>query len=114
MSMTNDYLPPGYVIGAIWPIIFGFLGYAHFILYSNKKWTASASIIILLLFCICYPLITSGLSNLKIGNLLNSITLIMSFVVAIIVLDASKTTFKYMYPLLIWASYVNLADRLYK
>lgn len=113
MSKINDYLPPGPIIGLIWTIIFGLLGYAHFILYSNKKWFASKSIILLLLFCICYPLFTSGLSNLKIGNVLNSLTLILSFVVSIIVFDASTKAFKYMIPLLVWASYVNLADRLY-
>jgi tryptophan-rich sensory protein len=114
MSTSNDYLPPGSVIGSIWVIIFGLLGYAHFILYSNKKWLASGCIVGLLLFCISYPLLTNGLSNLKFGNILNSLTLILSFVVSIIVFDASRSAFYYMLPLLVWASYVNLADRLYK
>jgi tryptophan-rich sensory protein len=114
IGTSNDYLPPGQIIGAIWVIIFGLLGYVHFILYTNKKWFASNSILVLLLFCICYPLLTSGLSNLKIGNVLNSLTLILAFVVSIIVFDASRKSFNYMIPLLVWASYVNLADRLYK
>ena len=112
MSTVNDYLTPGYIIGAIWIVIFGLLGYAHFILYSNKKWIASTSIIILLLFCIGYPLLTNGLRNLQVGNLLNSITLILSFVVGIVVFDASRPAFTYMIPLFVWASYVNLSDRL--
>lgn len=114
LGTSNDYLPSGPIIGLIWTIIFGLLGYAHFILYSNKKWLASNSIVLLLLFCICYPLFTSGLTNLKIGNVLNSITLILSFLVSIVVFDASRSAFNYMIPLLVWASYVNLADRLYK
>ena len=114
LGIVNDYLPPGPIIGLIWTIIFGLLGYTHFILYSNKKWLASRSIILLLLFCICYPLFTSGLSNLKISNILNSLTLILAFIVSIIVFDASRSAFNYMIPLLVWASYVNLADRLSK
>jgi len=111
IGKVNPYLPPGPIIGLIWTIIFGLLGYAHFILYSNKLWIASRSIIFLLLFCICYPLFTGGLSNLKIINVLNSVTLILSFIVSIIVFDASRTAFGYMIPLLVWASYVNLADK---
>lgn len=113
ISTKNNFLPPGYIIGLIWTIIFGLLGYVNYLLYVNKQWMASFSIIALLLFCICYPLFTIGLSNLKIANVLNSVTLILSFVVAIVVFDASRNAFKYMIPLLVWASYVNIADRLY-
>jgi tryptophan-rich sensory protein len=105
----NPYIPPGYIIGIIWTVIFGLLGYAHYLLYKlkNEISLASLSIVFLIIFCILYPFIT-GLKP-KNGLLLNLITLILAFIVSIIVILESKYIFIYLIPLLIWASYVNIA-----
>lgn len=104
----NSYLPEGYIIGIIWVILLGLLGYIHYLLYDKNKMItiSSLSVIFLILLCILYPIIT----NLKVKNglLLNLITLIVSFVVGLMIITESKYIFIYIIPLLIWTSYVNI------
>ena len=106
----NKLFPPGYIIGIIWLIIFGLLGYAHYLIYMLKNGFsfASLSIVFMLLFSISYPfLIRLGF---KIGLIINLITLILSFILGIIIIIESKYIFLYIIPLLLWASYVNIVD----
>ena len=102
------YIPPGYVIAIIWTIIFALLGYAHYLLYkiNNNINFGSAAIVLLILFCLSYPVINA--INVKHGYFLNLISLILSFVVSLIVIMYSKYIFLYLIPLLIWFSYVNI------
>jgi tryptophan-rich sensory protein len=104
----NPYLPPGYVIGTIWMVLFGLLGYAHYLIYSvNQRSTrASLAIVGLFLFCLAYPVFT-GL-RVKSGLLLNLATLILAFVVAMLVLVESASVVKWFIPLLAWATFVNV------
>lgn len=112
---NNQYfklLPPGYMIGIIWTIILGLLGYAHFLLYKLKNGynIQCLAIVLIILFCLSYPVITS--LNFKYGLLLNLITLMLAFILGIIVILESKYIFLYIIPLIIWASYVNIVDTL--
>ena len=102
------YLPPGYLIGLIWTIIFALLGYVHYLLYNlnNRTNYGSASIIFILLFSLFYPVINA--MNAKYGYFLNLISLILSFVVSLIVIRYSLHIFLYLIPLLVWVSFVNL------
>jgi len=108
-SKINPYIPPGYVIGTIWVIILGLLGYLHYLIYKKYESITFTSLLIVfvILFCISYPLIT-GL-RVKSGLLLNLITLILAFILALFVITESKYMFIYLIPLLVWASYVNIA-----
>jgi len=111
-SIYFKLFPPGYVIGIIWTIIFGLLGYAHYLLYklNNRINVGSVSIVLVIIFCLLYPFITS--LDFKYGLLLNLITLIISFVLGIIIILESKYIFLYVIPLIVWASYVNIVDTL--
>ena len=105
----NPLIPKGYIIGSIWIIILGLLGYVHYLLYKikNKITFTSLFTIFVILFCILYPLIT-GLKE-KSGLLLNLITLILAFILGILVIIESKYIFIFILPLIIWTSYVNFA-----
>lgn len=105
----NPYIPPGYIIGIIWVIILGLLGYVHYLLYEkyNSITFSSLLIIFVILFCISYPLIT-GLKA-KSGLLLNLLTLILAFSTGLLIICQSKYIFMYLIPLIVWASYVNIA-----
>ena len=105
-------LPPGYVIAIVWTIILGLLGYLHYLIWNlnNQKFSlASISIILFILFCLAYPFLTNGM-NINKGLLLNLITLVLAFILAIIVLYETNNIFYliYLIPLIIWAFYVNL------
>jgi tryptophan-rich sensory protein len=114
-EQDNQYsklLPPGYVIGIVWTIIFGLLGYAHYLMYklNDRINIGSVSIVLVIIFCLLYPVITS--LKLKYGLLLNLITLIISFVLGFIIILQSKYIFLYIIPFIVWSSYVNIVDTL--
>jgi tryptophan-rich sensory protein len=102
------FLPPGYIVGAIWVLIFALLGYSHYLAYNvtNSINFGSLSIIILILYSLAYPLIT-GLKPEN-SDLYNIIALILSFSCALIISLFSKYILLYILPLLLWVSYVNI------
>ena len=67
------------------------------------------SIIFFILFCLAYPFFTSGY-NVNKGLLLNLITLVLSFILAIIVLYQTNNIkyLIYLIPLILWVFYVNI------
>jgi len=105
----EKYLPPGYIIGIIWTIIFGLLGYVHYKLYklNNRMNYGSASIVLFIGFSLLYPII-NGIYEEKHGYFMNLVSLILSFIVGSVVLSYSRNLFLYLIPLLIWVSFVNL------
>ena len=73
---NNSKLPPGYIIGSIWIIILGLLGYIHFLLYPSVY---SWFIVLTILYCLSYPFLTKGLQNTD-NIIYNVIALILAFV----------------------------------
>lgn len=106
-SVPIKGLPPGYVIGIIWMIIFALLGYAHYLLYMKKRALTSGCIALelLLVFSILYPVFT-GL-NPKSGLIYNLLSLVLAFVTGIVVVQESRTALAYLVPYLLWVFYVN-------
>jgi tryptophan-rich sensory protein len=107
---VNPLLPPGYVIGLIWTIIFGLLGYTFYLLLkkNNKLDLSCYAIIFILIFCLLYPFLTNGFSNKNISIILNLLTLLIAIIGTIIVFNQSKYISLFMIPLIIWATYVNI------
>lgn len=101
-------LPPGYIIGLVWVTIFGILGYAHYLLYKiNNKLTIQCYILeLFIIFAVLYPFITRF--SEKTGAVLNYVSLLFSFIIALAVMNVSLDIFWYTVPLLLWVSYVNL------
>ena len=102
------FLPPGYVIGIIWVLIFALLGYSNYLTYNvtNSINFGNVAIGILILYSLAYPLIT-GLKPEN-SDLYNIIALILSFSCALIISLFSKYILLYLIPLLVWVSYVNI------
>ena len=101
-------LPPGYIIGIVWIIIFGFLGYAHYLLYKikNKLSWQCYLLEIFVLFCVSYPVVTQFKKNES--TIMNYVSLLFSFIIALVIMNVSLKIFWYLIPLLLWISYVNL------
>jgi tryptophan-rich sensory protein len=111
----------GSVIGIIWMIIFGFIGYAYYLLYkeSNKYFTtATISIILFFIFSLSYPIVTNRFTQLV--DILNMISLFLAFILTIIVCNEYWRSTKsikiliYMLPLLAWLLFVNIYFESYK
>jgi tryptophan-rich sensory protein len=102
------FLPPGYVIGIIWVLIFALLGYSNYLTYNvtNSINFGNVAIGILILYSLAYPLIT-GLKPEN-SDLYNIIALILSFSCALTISFFSKYILLYLIPLLVWVSYVNI------
>jgi tryptophan-rich sensory protein len=108
----NKLLPPGGIVGIIWMILFGLLGYVNYSLITMKNKTqitylTSGFLILFIIFCLSYPFLTNGLQE-KNAYLLNVLTLILSIILFIMVYTQSKTISYYLIPLLLWALYVNV------
>ena len=113
----NKLIPPGFVIGIIWVVIFSLLGYAFYLLYSGppsdnnpRGWTAGC---ILLMFtagyCLLYPIITMIFEN-KYVSLFNFIGLLFAIALAVVALTEYEAAFWYVLPLLVWTSYIVFVD----
>lgn len=97
-------LPPGYVIGAIWIVILGLLGYIHFLLYpSIESWF----IVFTIIYCLSYPFLTSGLKETN-NTIYNIIALILAIIVFIGVFYKNKLMSLLVIPFLLWTLYVNI------
>ncbi len=100
----NTLLPPGYVVGAIWTLIFGLLGFLMYIVKDNS-WSV-IFIALFLIYSLAYPFISS-----RAYPLLNLWALVLAFLLLVILL-ATHVYEKIhiillMTPLIIWATYVN-------
>jgi benzodiazapine receptor len=117
----NPLLPPGWMIGVIWTIIFGFFGYAQYLVMKEMgKWSiGSIAIIVAAVFCLLYPILIyigargDSLKYEKYARLINLLALIVGFTLAILVIRESEEAFLFLLPLLVWVSYVNFADSIY-
>jgi tryptophan-rich sensory protein len=110
IKFYSPYLPSGSVIAVIWTILFALVGYMHYLLmkqHDGRPSVASIAIVLLILFCIMYPILTNGLRQRWVG-LLNLLTLIFSGIVGFLVYRENPCASVYTLPLLAWATYVNL------
>ena len=100
----SKWLPPGYIIGIVWIIILGLLGYIHFLMYpSIQSWI----IVFAISYCLAYPFLTSGLKDTN-SKIYNIIALIIAIIVFISVFYKNKLTSLLSFPFLVWTLYVNI------
>lgn len=110
ITNVNPWIPSGYVIATIWTIILGLLGYTHYLVYSANKSSVSLSslaIVFYVLWSISYPFLT-GLYNTQYASILNKLSFAFAVILALIVNAAKRSATKYLAPLLVWVSYVNI------
>jgi translocator protein len=106
---VSKLLPPGWVIGMIWILLFGLLGYI-FYLHKSTWWIASM-IVVFFLYCLLYPVYTNGLNGRSdVAKLANLGTLVFAFTLTVCIASKSRKSSLYMIPILLWASYVNVVD----
>jgi tryptophan-rich sensory protein len=117
----NKYLPPGFMIGIIWIVIFGCLGYSFYLSYVGdpdllynkefpRKWSqATILTIVVASYCMLYPFLTIVVDE-KYYQLLNFIALIMAYALGIVVIQEYVAAFWYVLPLIAWTTYICFAD----
>jgi tryptophan-rich sensory protein len=105
---TNKYLPPGYIIGIVWVIILGFLGYAHYLKHNSLT---SAYIIIIIIYCLSYPFLTYMKSEEE-AQMYNLIAVILAITLFITVFIDNMYDSLYILPFLLWCIYVFIVTTL--
>ena len=98
-SNANPLIPPGWIVGVIWVILFALLGYAHYLTWFSAT---SMMIVVVLLYSLSYPFIT----RLKQRLIYDVIALILASILCIVGAYQYKNVVIYLVPLFIWASYV--------
>lgn len=107
----NELLPPGWMIGMIWIVIFGFLGkFLQIAIKSNDSVTIML-LSVLILICLAYPFYTNGLKRNVQSVTYDFIILIYILVMTAIIFYKNRDkNIVYMIPIIIWVSYVNIVD----
>ena len=103
---TSKYLPPGYIVGSIWVLLFGILGYILYRLHNYSSF-ASISIYTFILFSVLYPFITK-LSPGSLSDMFNKFALVLAYMVCYLVYSENHGLTIYLLPLFCWITYVNL------
>ena len=103
---TSKYLPPGYIVGSIWVLLFGILGYILYRLHNYSS-SASISIYVFILFSVLYPFITK-LSPGSLSDIFNKIAFLLACSVCYLVYSENSGLAIYLLPLFSWITYVNL------
>lgn len=114
-SMNRDpsysKLPPGWVVGTVWTIILGFLGYVSYLVRNDL--IALILILTLIFLCLTYPFYTQGLADMSVMRVANfSILLYSIFVTFMIFIRVNSKNSLYIIPLLAWLIFVNVIDSL--
>lgn len=109
IEIDNKYLPAGYLIGAIWVIIFGILGYIYTKINLNKdKYCYSRfSIMLFVVICFMYGPFTTGKSSRFIKNYNYIAFLLLCLLTYILSFNVQKY-YIYLIPLFLWVGYVSL------
>jgi translocator protein len=104
------FAPPGYVVGTVWVILFGLIGAARYLLNASGETARSTKnwLVILLLFCLAYPIYTIGFNSELIGFLGNLATIALTVFVLTRTLKFSKLAAFLLVPIILWVSFATL------
>ena len=109
VSPRSAMLPPGPIIAMTWMAIFASLGYAHYLLRTAHATQAANAILLVLSWCLMYPVVTRRFRSTRVANLL---TLVIAAILCVGVahVQGNSNALHFVLPVLLWASYVNLSD----
>ncbi|MGA8939921.1 MAG: TspO/MBR family protein [Acidobacteriaceae bacterium] len=108
-------LPPGWVVGAIWLVLFAGMGIARWLLLRAAVTRGDVNVrrvewVSLLAFlCLLYPLYTAGFSNLFDGLVGNVLTLVVAVPVAVYGFRRVRAAGAWLVPLCAWLAYAAWA-----
>jgi benzodiazapine receptor len=105
----NPMLPPGWVIGLIWMLLFAGMGIARWILTRGLDPRVARWVDGLALLCLIYPLYTLGLRNVAIGLAGAIITAVVALAITVRVWRESRTASLLIACVALWTLYAETA-----
>ncbi len=102
-------LPPGWVVGTIWLVLFAGMGIARWLLLraarTHRDQRRAEWVSALAFLCLLYPLYTGGFSNLFAGLVGNVVTLVVALPVAVYAWRRVRMAGLCLVPLVVWMAY---------
>lgn len=102
-------LPPGWVVGAIWVVLFAGMGVARWLLVKRGGGRGVEWVSLLGVLCLLYPVYTRGFSDLMAGLVGNVVTLLVAAPVAVYAWRRVRAAGGCLVPLVVWMSYAAFA-----
>lgn len=102
-------LPPGWVVGSIWVVLFAGMGAARWLLVRSGEgrgveWVSGVGVL-----CLLYPVYTRGFSDLTAGLVGNLMTLVVAVPVAVYAWRRQRGAGGCLVPLVAWLAYAAFA-----
>jgi len=107
-SVPNPYLPPGWVVGTIWIVLFVAMGIARWLVVRNTEKRHNKRLAILGLLCMLYPLYTMGLGNPTIGLACGFLTSLYAIWIMPGLLRVSRTAACLIGLVAVWLIYASM------
>ena len=104
-------LPPGWVVGTIWLVLFAAMGVARWLLLRaaqtqgeqrRVEWVSALAFL-----CLLYPVYTRGFSDLSAGLVGNVVTWLVAVPVAVYAFRRVRVAGWWLVPLVAWLSYAG-------
>lgn len=107
---ADRMLPPGYVIGIVWIVLFGFLGLAHGLLTHRNQSLQSWAMALLIFVCLLYPFYTLNFEARYVTYANLGTFVFASLVSLAVAYGHNMVALLSTVPLLLWLAYVKLID----
>ncbi len=111
-QLTDPGDPPGWLVGAVWVVLFALLGLALWTLQrvgSEPARRGRSRVLILILFCLAYPLYAIATDSWALGLIGNFLTIALALYVIVRVWPASPPAAWLVFPIIPWVSYATFA-----
>jgi benzodiazapine receptor len=104
-----SWAPPGWVIGAIWVVLFAFYAVAHWLLRQrgDSGRRAARWVVAIVLWDLAYPLLTWGF-DLVLGASLNVVSIVLTVLLLGRVRRESRAAFGWLIPSLAWVCFATV------
>lgn len=105
----SSHLPPDWVIGAVWTVLFCGLGVARYALLRVNAGRDALLVTALAVFCLMYPFYTLGLRSARIGFIGNIATIVAALLIAGFCLRHSRAAAACSTAVAAWVTFATLA-----
>lgn len=107
-SSQSRLLPPGWVVGGVWMVLLGLLGYTGYRVRQSP--VASWGVWTMVCYCLAYPFLTAGFrAKVQVWNV---VAMVLAYLCALGVSAARTREVVWLGPLLAWVSYVGVVGAL--
>lgn len=107
-SAPNPYLPPSWLVGTIWMLLFAAMAVARWMLLRAGG-AESGPVVLLAFLCLIYPLYTLGLRSQGVGLAGSILTALVAIWVAVRVQRRSRGAVALIGLVIAWLGYASLA-----